>query len=350
VEVKRLGFGSLLLGIALMTGCNGGSSCCSSTSKATAKERVVATMRITRATFAVAGFARRVARSPSPGMGNRIGVWLAAIRSHRDASPLPPTPSPPVLDKDTNLYYTLTVNSDGSGRQDLFVDSAAKKAAGAFTWTAPQWTNGATGTYPATFETVYQITAGNFAGEHGTIDITADDATGNNGEMKIDLTDAEGEHCLSDFTIANGVISAKAHCTLADDTSYDESYYTDPNDVVVCTTTFPDGGTEDVTLNPDGSATETVDDSSGQTQATGDVQSDGQDTIQYDDGSSDTVNVDTNTDTSSSDSSDSSGDGRASKRAANNRLSGKPPTSGSQTAPAARSTRSVTPVQRSLQR
>ena len=173
-----------------------------------------------------------------------------------------------------------------------------QKTAGVFTWTAPVWTNNQPDNYPATFQTVYQITAGTFAGEHGTITVTADDVTGDNGTLTIDLTDAQNEHCITDFTITNGVLKAKAHCTSPDSPNFDE-VFTVIADVISCTTTYPDGGTEDISVNPDGSATETVDSPSGQTEATGNVDPTGNDTINYDDGSSETVNVDTGDDTSS---------------------------------------------------
>lgn len=300
----------VLLGPVLAAGCSGNDSCCSSSSKATARQRAVATMRITRATLSVAGLARRETRAAAVPMGNRVGLWLNAIRHGRTASPTP-APTTPALDADTGLYYTITVNTDGSGQQDLFVDSALQKTAGAFTWTAPQWTADQPGNYPATFQTVFQITAGAFAGEHGTIAVTADDVTGSNGTLTIDLTDSEKEHCVSDFTITNGVLKAKAHCTFADNTSCDE-IYAGVADVISCTTTYPDGGTQDISVNPDGSATETVNSPAGQPEATGTVDPSGSDTIQYDDGSSETVNVDPNT--SGTDTSTASSVKRAAKR------------------------------------
>ncbi|MCW3099837.1 MAG: hypothetical protein JWL77_5455 [Chthonomonadaceae bacterium] len=286
----------VLLGPLLSAGCSGNDSCCSSSSKAVARQRAIATMRVTRATLAVAGFARRETRAAAVPMGNRVNLWLAAIKRVRTAS-VSPAATTPALDTDTGLYYTLTVNPDGSGQQNLFVDSALQHSAGAFTWTAPQWTSGQPGNYPATYQSVYQITAGSFAGEHGTITITADDVTGDNGILTIDLTDSENEHCVTDFTITNGVFKAKAHCTFADNTSFDELFSVIA-DVITCTTTYLDGGTEVITVNPDGSDTQTVDGPTGQTEATGTVDPDGNDTIQYDDGSSETVNVDTGDDIS----------------------------------------------------
>ncbi|MCW3053155.1 MAG: hypothetical protein JWN14_2325 [Chthonomonadales bacterium] len=282
----------VLLGPFLSVGCSGGhDSCCSSSSKAVARQRAIVTMRITRATLAVAGFARRQTRAAGVHMGNRIGIWMNAVRHVRSVS-TPSTPTTPTLDADTGLYYTLTVNPDGSGQQNLFVDSAAQTPAGAFTFTATQWTGDQPGNYPATFNTVYQITAGNFAGEHGTIAIKSDDATGDNGTMTIDLTDAQKEHCVSDFTITNGVLKAKAHCTLADNSSYD-SIYDLIGDVITCSTTYPDGGTQEISVNSDGSASEIIENSDGQSEATGTIDPEGNDTIEYDDGSSEIVDVDT---------------------------------------------------------
>lgn len=284
----------VLLGSLVSSGCNGNDSCCSASSKAVARQRAVATMRITRANLAIAGFGRRITRSASSlRMGNRVDLWLNAIRHGRAVGA---TPTVPTLDVDTGLYYTLTVNPDGSGQQNLYVDSVLQKTAGAFTWTAPKWANDQPNAYPATFQTVYQITAGSFAGEHGTISITANDVTGDNGTMTIDLTDAEREHCVSDFTITNGVFKAKARCTFQDNSTSDQVYSV-LADVISCVTTYLDGGTEDISVNSDGSATETVESPTGQTEATGTVDPNGDDTIRYDDGSSETINVDTNTDT-----------------------------------------------------
>ena len=290
----------------LCAGC-GGHDCCSATGKATARQRAVASMRITRATFAVGGFGRRIGKAArNTTAHSRVGIWLAAIPHRRDATPGADTPA---LDIDTGLYYTLKLNADGSGQQDLFTDATKNQTAGAFMWTAPQWTNNQTNNYPAAFHTTYQITAGEFAGEHGTMDITTQDATGMNETLRIDLTDTQGEHSITDVTITGGVVSAKAHCILPDYFAFDQTYYTDPNDVVICTTTFPDTGSEDINLYPDGTATETVYDSGGTVDATGDVQASGDDTIDYSDGSSETVNVDTDTG-SSDDSSKAAGKAR----------------------------------------
>ena len=288
----------LLLGLILFCGgCkNSDDSCCSSNSKAAARQRAVATMRLNRASLAVAGIGRHITRAAHTASKARFGVWLAAVRQRRAI--LPPPSTTPTLDPDIGLYYTITVNSDGSGQQNLFRDAAGTQTAGAFIWTAPQWNNGQTDSYPATFQTTYQITAGAFSGEHGTIANTANDATGDNGELTIDLTDAEGERCVSDFTLVNGVLNAKARCTYADYTTCDETFATNADDILIILSTFPDGGSETIDINPDGSATETVDVSGGQIECTGDVQSNGDDTIIYDDNSSETVNVDTNTDDS----------------------------------------------------
>jgi hypothetical protein len=302
----------VLLGSLLCSGCNSGhDSCCSSNSKEIARQRAVATMRITRATLAVVGFARRITtREVGARKVNRIGLWLNAIRRHRTASASDPVL--PVLDADTNLYYTITVNPDGSGQQSLFVDSGLQQTAGAFTWTAPKWTNDRLDTYPATFQSVYQITAGAFAGEHGTIAITSNDVSGENGMIAIDLTNAQKEHCKADFTLTNGVLKAKAHCTFPDHSSCDQDYSL-LNDILTCTTTYFDGGTDETTVNPDGSATQTVNGPDGVSDAVGTVEPNGDDTIEYDDGTYETINVDTNTDVPD-DSGDSDSD-RSAKRA-----------------------------------
>ena len=151
-------------------------------------------MRLNRASLAVAGIGRRITRAAGAGRKARFGVWLTAVRKHRTV--LPPPSTTPTLDPDLGLYYILAINADGSGQQNLFRDAAGTQTAGAFIWTAPQWNNGQTDSYPANFQTTYQITAGAFSGEHGTIANTANDATGDNAELTIDLTDAEGERCV----------------------------------------------------------------------------------------------------------------------------------------------------------
>src|SRR5262249_19243427 len=125
-------------------------------------------------------------------------------------------------DEETKLYYALTVNDDGSGRQDLFVDAAHSQPAGSFTWPAPQWRNGQPDTYPAILQVTYSITAGEFAGTHGTMDITLNDATGTNGLIHLVLDDSHKEHCEADFKIVSDVVSATQRVNLADGFSYRE--------------------------------------------------------------------------------------------------------------------------------
>src|SRR5690242_1008742 len=94
---------------ALLVGCGGGGSSSSGKmSRGTARERAIATARLTRSTFSIAGFGRRITRASG---SSRLRLILGSIRGSRDV--------PPGFDKETGLYYTLTTNSDGSGRQDL---------------------------------------------------------------------------------------------------------------------------------------------------------------------------------------------------------------------------------------
>lgn len=272
-----------------LAGCGGGGRNGSS-AKDLARQRAIATTRIARSIFAVAGIGRRATGSDPMPMGSmptrgRITLLLSALHRGRDVQQ--------GLDEGTGLTYTMTTNPDGSGRQDLFADAARQKPAGQLIWGAPQWNGGVPNTYPAVFHIVYQITAGDFAGERGTIDLTLNDASGLNGLIHLILTDAEGDNCTADMRLNNGVWSATDQVILGDGTQYTEDDTTQPDGTMVCTMTFADGYEETMTMDEDGGGSETITDPNGNTQATGDYRSDGTETITYDDGSEETYDVDT---------------------------------------------------------
>ncbi len=301
-------FGVVCLGLLFLAGCGGGGGGSAqhvTSTKSVARARIIATTRVTRATFAIAGIAKKITRAPQIGMGQRVALLLAALRRTRSVTQ--------GLDPETGLYYVLNINADGSGREDMYGNPTHTEKGGFFSWPAPQWHNNQPNTYPAVLHITFQITAGMFAGDHGTLDVTLNDATGNNGLMLIVLQTAHGEKGNSNFQVHNGMISGKDNVQMDDGTDCTEVDEVLPSGDMQCTIDFPDGSTEVETMTPDGGETETYTAPDGQQQASGDVQSDGSDTISYDDGSSETVNVDTgNSDNSGGDSSgsnDSSGGG-----------------------------------------
>lgn len=273
-----------------LVGCGGGSSTTSAgNSMSRTQQRVIATTRVFRNVFAMAGLARRGAStsvsSPSGrGMSRRVVFLLSALHGTRGVQQ--------GQDVDTGLYYRLTVNSDGSGREDLFTDSSYKIPAGAIIWGPPQWSNGKPNTYPAVFTITYNITAGNFAGTSGTMTVTLKDASGLNCLIHLALKDKQNDNANCVLTIVAGAASCDDTCTLGDGATYTEQDQTDDSGDIQSSVDFSDGWQEDMTTNTDGTTDETLTDPSGDTQATGDTQSDGDATINSD-GSSDDVNVDT---------------------------------------------------------
>ncbi|HZT43579.1 MAG TPA: hypothetical protein VFA07_15550 [Chthonomonadaceae bacterium] len=277
-----------------LVGCGGGSSSSSGSSKASTRQRLIATTRVFRDVYAMAGLARRgtstssskaTSRASSRTVSRRVAFLLSALHGTRGVQQ--------GLDPDTSLTYRLTVNSDGSGREDLFTDSTYRTPAGAFIWGPPQWSNGKPNTYPAVFHVTYNITAGNFAGTSGTMDVTLKDASGLNCLIHLALKDLQNDTATCVFTIVAGVADCTDTCTLGDGATYTEQDQTDDNGDIQSNVDFSDGWQEDMSTNTDGTTDETLTDSSGDTEASGDCQSDGSDTIDYSDGSSEDVNVDT---------------------------------------------------------
>src|SRR5262249_27946983 len=110
------------------------------------------------------------------------------------------------------------------------------------------------------------------------------------------------EHCEADFKIVSDVVSATQRVNLADGFSYREEDVTQPNGDMLCTIVFSDGARETLEMRMDGTAIETYTDPDSVTEATGSLQEDGMDTIQFEDGTSETVDVDTEDTSDDSDS------------------------------------------------
>lgn len=287
----------LLLAAFGAVGCGGGSSS-AKRSKALIRERAVASARLTRGVFAIAGIGRKITRVPRPERP-RLRWALVSVRHTRDAGA-------PNLDPDLGLYFVSQTDLDGSGHEDLFADASHNVPAGAFVWQAPTWTNGMKDSYPATIHTNYQIDGGQFAGERGTIDFTADDSTGDNGKMHIVMTTRINERVVADFDIVNGVVKGREQCTLPDDTTWIEFDTPQDDGGWLTTIRFDDGSSETLDTAPDGSIVEKLYGPDGSVDASGSLNSNGLDNITFNDGSQETIDVDLGNDTSS-DNSDGSG-------------------------------------------
>lgn len=277
--------------VLLLTGCGGGGH---SGSKSLARQRAVTSTRVMRATMAVAGFGKKLTRAAPAtlnggrvGMGSRVPVLLAALRRTRATDQ--------GQDASTGLYYVLTVNDDGSGRQDLFTDAAHQKPAGFLSWPAPDWHGGQPGAYPAVLHVTFQITAGDFAGCHGTMDVTVNDPAGASGVLHVVLENAYHEKADADLDCQDGMITGQNQVSLPDGSQYEEQDEV-MGDVMQCTISYPDGSSEVIKVQDDGSGSETIYESNGTVDATGDFEADGFDTIDYSDGTDETVDVDTGED------------------------------------------------------
>jgi hypothetical protein len=139
--------------------------------------------------------------------------------------------------------------------------------------------------------------------------------------MHLVMTTLENERIESDFDIVNGVVHAKAKCTLPDDTTWTETDEPAPDGGMTCTLDFPDGTTETVVMQPDGSSTETLYDTDGSVALTGNLDESGMDEIHYDDGSQDNVNVNTADAGDGGGSGDDSSNGNDSNKAARRAIS-----------------------------
>ncbi len=291
----------LLLGTVGLVGCGGGGSSTSSkgaASKATAKNRVVATCRIEQATFAIVGLGRPITRTAKPRLG-LLGLVPLSRRGTRDVTQ--------GQDDGTKLYYTRTINADGSGQLALFLDAGRIQPAGNMTWVAPTWNNGQLNSYPATIHMTFQITAGQYAGDRGTLDNTTQDVTGNNEMLHLVLTDSHNETVTGDFKVVNGVLTGKVNAVLSDHSTCIENLAIDAGGTLNCQATWPDGSHEVLTTDQNGDGTQDYYDPDGVDECDTNYDDSGNDTINYDDGSSETVNVDDGSDSGdSSSSSDSS--------------------------------------------
>ncbi len=294
--LSALGFGFF--------GCGGGSHSSGSTGSSS-RDRIIASTRVSRAILAVAGLGRTITRAATPpiqkrwSFGSRIPIMftsaLSATSSSRNST-APVTTPMPVLDPGTGLYYTTTIQPDGSGQQLLFLDSALTKPAGSFTWQKPEWRiPGTAPTFPGIIIVKYSITAGSYAGVSGQMKVTVNDSNFQNGIIELALTDSKRESAKSTLKLSQEGISSHSDIDLgngdtcsADATTSDSGTY----DQVI---TFPDGGTADISTNPDGSSTETYNNPESAIATpdlSGTVLPDGSDTIDYSNGTTETVNVD----------------------------------------------------------
>ncbi|HLJ57303.1 MAG TPA: hypothetical protein VKT77_19860 [Chthonomonadaceae bacterium] len=265
-------------------GCGGGGSGGSGATRKTLRERAITSVRLTRGVFAIAGIGRSITRSVRSDRP-RLRSIMAMLHKTRDAQP--------DFDSDLGLFFQSQTDLDGSGHEDLFSDASHNVPAGSFVWQAPVWANGQIDSYPATIHTDYQIGGGSFNGEHGTIDFTADDPSGENGTMHVVMITKENERAEADFTVVNGIVHGKDHCTLPDGTAWEETDEPQDDGTVDSTIIFDDGTQETVDTQPDGSIVDTIMGPNGSVDSTGTVTPDGQDSITYPDGGQEQVDVNT---------------------------------------------------------
>lgn len=275
--VRSFGIVVLISLCVVLCGCGSGGS---SNLGSRVQERAIATTRNSRALFAIAGLGMKGTRAPHSKMGRRADVLLSALTHTRaDSSG---------YDDELKLYYTITLNADGSGRQDLFADAGHVDKAGDFVWPPP--TN--YGAFPLTFKQTYRIGQGEFSGERGTLDITFSDASGNNGVLHIINTNAEGEKIDSRLDLVNGVLTAQGQIqTPSGDVWTETDQYIEGGEWV-CRFDFPDGSWGQTTGNDGGMGQITYYGPDGSLDASGTYDDEGNATLTYDDGSSETVDVD----------------------------------------------------------
>jgi hypothetical protein len=265
------------LGIVLF-GCGGGGG---SSRNARVQERAIATTRNSRALFAIAGLGMKGTRAPHPKMGRRAGLLLSVLRHTRAV--------PSGYDEELKLYYTVTLNADGSGRQDLFTDTAHTNKAGDFVWPAP--TN--YGAYPVTFQQTYRIGQGEFAGERGTLEITFNDASGNNGALHIINTNSQGEKIDSRLNLVNGVLTAQGRIETPSGDTWTETDVYEEDGEWVCRFDFPDGSWGETRGDEDeGLGQITYYGADGSVDAWGTYDEEGNADLTYEDGTNETVDVD----------------------------------------------------------
>jgi len=266
-----------------LAGCGGGSSA-AKRSRARVRELAIASARLTRGTFAIAGIGRKHTRSNSA-VRPRLRSIVANARHSRDAQV--------DFDSDLGLFFMVQSDIDGSGHEDLFADASHNVPAGAFVWTAPVWTNGVKDTYPAQIHTDYQVKSGDFSGVHGTIDFVADDPSGDNGTMHVVMTTQQNENVDADFDVIDGKVHGRNKCTLPDGTSWVEIDIELPDGGVSSSIQFDDGSSETLNMDAEGNTTQILTGPDGSQDASGTLGSDGLDSISFDDGTQEDVDVDT---------------------------------------------------------
>ena len=266
----------VLFSMALF-GCGGGGGAIGGSR---ARERAIATTRNARTTFAVAGLGRTgaITRATRPKMGSRAQILLASLQRKRDV--------PQGYDEGTQLYYTVTLNSDGSGRQDLYTDAAHTDRAGDFIWNAHD------ASAPMTFKQNYRIAKGEFAGERGTLDVAFSDTTGNNGTIHIVNTNDKGENIDSTLQLADGKLTANGTIRTLDGDTWQEYDFVRDDGEMVCRFTFPDGTWGEMTAGEDGTGTSTYYGLDGDQDVWGDYDEEGMYDMTLENGTTETVDVD----------------------------------------------------------
>ena len=258
---------------AALAGCGGGGGgTAAGLTKAAAKTHALQAARSIRNSVSLAA------------MGGRLTAMVATRSVRRDAQ----TPDPT-----TGYFYSSTTNADGSTTVSLFTDAALTVSAGTVQISAPTWTGGVSGTFPATYKLTWNVTAGQFSGVKGTMSITVTSADGRHELVHEALSDAVGETETADLTDDNGTVGGTQQTQLADG-SNEHSTITAGSGSTSSTAavTFDDGSQGTATEKSDGSVDATVQGQAtsggGTVAATVSTTATGGDQVQYSDGSQST--------------------------------------------------------------
>lgn len=294
----------------VIAGC--GTAASKSADRSIQGQRATGSARLTRAVFAMASLGLHTA----PDLGGTKAIMKSIPKSFIGRT----RGTASDFDARADLYFAVERSADQSGRLNLYADAGHQINAGDFTWPAPAWSGGQFGSFPAVVSSTFRITASTRKGTHGSLDFNVADSSGLNGTMHIKLWNAQGDYAEADLIVTDGEIHGKQHGHLACDNgiaiailpgesqpwSYEETDEPKDDGGMDSTMTFFDSSVETLIFDAEGVATQDYVDSTGSDILSGDLSSNGVESIDYSNGSWEDVDVDTNTTIDSGSSTDSS--------------------------------------------
>ena len=273
IQTSMLFIGSVVP-LFLLAGCGGGGPGSAPTSPgahdATAARRAAAAVRAVRVQEHLPGVASdSIALVDKPGTDVLIPTYVDG------------------QDGATGLYYHLTYSTGLASQRDFFADSAHTIPAGSFVSQPPNWTNG---DYPVSVNS--QVTG--FEGISGQMSFTKYFMGVDTGHTSIYLTDQYGETIDLDmsFVDVRGTDKVQASSSLG---TLNLTYQSALGLSGTETGSYMDssGNTGSLTIQADGSANLVIRSGSGQALVTENANAAGQLTIQFPDGTSQSVaNID----------------------------------------------------------